>query len=1081
MKHIFHIFAIVMLLVGLPVFAQSASVGGQVIDPFGALVRAAKVSLTNELTNVVEHSTTNDRGMYSLPYVQPGKYTLNAEAAGFKRFEEKAITVETAQNLALDVKLQIGSAQETVTVNGSAIQINTTNGSVSTVIDQQFVANTPLDGRSFQDLISLTPGVTLQTPQINGANQHGDFNVNGQRTEQNAYIVDGVSANTGAGSNGSSNASQIANGTSTPGTGGNLPASTAMGTTQSLLSVDALQEFRVLSSSYSAEYGQFAGGQFIFTTRSGTSNYHGTASEYLRNDFTDANNWFNNYNSVKQTPLRMNDFGGTFGGPVSIPKIYDGKDKTFFFVSYEGLRSMQPQPAATQYVPSLSARQNGASSIQQFLNAFPLPTGAEVTVKCVANASTTQTPCPTGDAAGTAVPSGLATYSKAFSNPSNFDSTSLKIDQNITPKMRVFFRWGYTPSQVDGRSQATVTAFHYNNVSYTAGATNQFSNSMANSFRANFSKSLGSTFEYDDNFGGAVPISNLASAMGLGTSYPNALPAFWVFVTGVGYTNVGTENVYSGIHQWNLVDTLSKSLGHHQLKFGVDYLRVESLLHPIYPQASAYYWNWSQLQTGLAQRVVMYAYNSAKPVFNEYGLFAQDEWRIASRVSLSLGLRWELDPPPTNAGGLAPFTVLGSLSDPSSLALSTRGTPLYQTTYHNFAPRVGAAWQAHASPGWETVVRAGAGVFFDRTNQSLASFFTSGPGFAGNNTYLNVPLPVTETQIAGALPTMSTPYSGVFLGQHLQLPYTLQWNLSLQQSLGNAQTFTVSYVGAAGRRLLSKQTFKPGTANTNFTSVTYMPGNVTSDYDALQLQFQRALTHGIQALASYTWSHSIDVGSQASSVPLVRGNSDFDLRQNFQMAVSWNLPGVKGNPVLREALSHWAMDGRFILRTGFPVLINGNSLTDSTGGTYYSGVNLVSGVPLYIYGAECTAYYIAHGNGNSGRACPGGRAINPAAFSLPTGTDVGNAPRNYARGFGQNQINFAVRREFPVAEWFKLQFRAEAFNLLNHPVFGTITNTLTSSTFGEAGSTMSSSAGSLSSLYQTGGPRSMQFALRLLF
>jgi len=181
-KCLSRILAFVMLLAGLQALAQSASVSGQVTDPSSALVRAAKVSLTNELTNVAEHSTTNDRGMYSLPYVQPGKYTLNAEAAGFKRFEEKAITVETAQNLALDVKLQIGSAQETVTVNGSAIQINTTNGSVSTVIDQQFVANTPLDGRSFQDLISLTPGVTLQTPQINGANQHGDFNVNGQRT-----------------------------------------------------------------------------------------------------------------------------------------------------------------------------------------------------------------------------------------------------------------------------------------------------------------------------------------------------------------------------------------------------------------------------------------------------------------------------------------------------------------------------------------------------------------------------------------------------------------------------------------------------------------------------------------------------------------------------------------------------------------------------------------------------------------------------------------------------------------------------------------------------------------------------------
>jgi hypothetical protein len=1070
-----------LLLAGMGAFAQTAQFRGQVTDPHKAVVVSAEVRILNLATGVAHKVKTNNQGVYTAPFIEPGTYQISVQAQGFSTAVSRPLTLTVGQELPFNVQLTVGSAKETVTVSGVSQMLNTTDGSVSTVIDQQFVANTPLDGRSFQDLISLTPGVTLQSPQINGANQHGDFNVNGQRTEQNAYIVDGLSANTGPGSNGSSSSSQIPNGYANPGTGGNLPAGTAMGTTQSLLSVDALQEFRVLSSSYSAEYGQFAGGQFIFTTRSGTNQYHGTASEYLRNNFTDANNWFNDYLGQKQTPLRMNDFGGTLGGPIRIPKLYNGKDKTFFFASYEGLRSVQPQAATSQYVPSLSIRQNAAPYLQQFLNAFPLPTGAELSVACKASATATQTPCPTGDADGTMVPSGLSPYSKSFSNPSNFDSTSVRIDQTISSKMNVFFRYGYTPSQVDGRSEATVTAFHYNNQTYTVGATNQFSSSIANSFKLNFAKSLGSTFEYDDNFGGAVPISNLASAMGLGTAYPNALPAFWVFVSGVGYTNVGTENANTGIHQWNLVDTLSKSLGHHQLKFGVDYLRVESPLNPIYPQASAYYWNWAEMESGLAQRVVMNAYKSSKPVFNEYGFFAQDEWRLVPRVSLSLGLRWEIDPPPTNAGGLAPFTVLGSISNPSSLSVAPRGTSLYQTSYHNFAPRLGVAWQARTNPGWETIVRTGAGVFFDRPNESLTSFFSSGPGFSGSQTYLNVPLPVTSTQIAGVIPTLKTPYSGLFLGQHLQLPYTLQWNVSMQQSLGRAQTFTASYVGAAGRRLLNKQTFLPGAANTAISNLTYLPGNITSDYDALQLQFQRSLSHGVQALASYTWAHSIDVGSTASAIPVKRGNSDFDLRQNLQMALSWNLPDVHGNQIVRQALSHWAMDGRFILRGGFPVMISGNSLTDANGGTYYSGVNLNSGVPLYIYGATCTAYYVAHGNGNSGRACPGGRAINPAAFSLPTGTNLGDAPRNYARGFGQDQINFAVRREFPIVERVKLQFRAEAFNLLNHPVFGTITSSLTSSTFGEAAGMMSTSVGSLSSLYQTGGPRSMQFALKVLF
>ena len=234
---------------------------------------------------------------------------------------------------------------------------------------------------------------------------------------------------------------------------------------------------------------------------------------------------------------------------------------------------------------------------------------------------------------------------------------------------------------------------------------------------------------------------------------------------------------------------------------------------------------------------------------------------------------------------------------------------------------------------------------------------------------------------------------------------------------------------------------------------------------ALQVQLQRRLSRGLQALASYTWSHSLDYGSTDIALPYQRGNSDFDVRHNLAAALSYDLPGRPGNGALRFLSRNWGLDGRVMTRTGFPIILNGNLLTDTpTGNEYYGGVNLVPDQPLYVYGAY-----------------PGGRALNPAAFQAPTGNAGGDAPRNFVRGFGAFQINTAVRREFPIAEQLKLQFRAEAFNIFNHPIFGQIDQNLTDLQFGQATQTLNQSLATMSALYQEGGSRSLQFALKLLF
>jgi hypothetical protein len=306
------------------------------------------------------------------------------------------------------------------------------------------------------------------------------------------------------------------------------------------------------------------------------------------------------------------------------------------------------------------------------------------------------------------------------------------------------------------------------------------------------------------------------------------------------------------------------------------------------------------------------------------------------------------------------------------------------------------------------------------------------------------------------------------------LPYTVQWNASIAQAFGTSQVLTVSYVGSHAARLLEQAEI----TNANAPALFFNKNGLTSDYDALQLQFQRRLSRGLTALASYTWSHCIDYGSQDYLFPYQRGGCDFDVRNNFSAAFSYDLPKVSPHGFLGAVLQRWGLDGRFTARTAFPVTLQGNPTVDpATGQTYYAGLNLVPGEPVYIQGSQCAAVY------NNGLGCPGGRAINPNAFSLPSA--LGDAPRNFTRGFGAWQMDSAVRRDFPLYERLKLQFRAEAFNVFNHPNFGTINAIYCSvgpaCTFGQATGTLASTLGILSPLYQQGGPRSLQFSLRLLF
>ncbi|HET6929228.1 MAG TPA: TonB-dependent receptor [Candidatus Acidoferrum sp.] len=1056
------VFAIVL---GASVFAQSptGSIGGIVFDPDAKTVPGAEIIVVNDLTRVQYETKTNEIGLYTVPNLPPGPYRVQASKVGFKTIIKPDIILNVQGSVTVNFILPVGAMSIAVTVEGGASMVNTTDAAVSTVVDHTFVENMPLNGRSFQDLILLTPGIVTNSPQTTGGiGANGEFSVNGQRTDANYYSVDGVSANVGV----FPGAPQFAS------MSGSLPVSTSLGTTQGLVSVDALQEFRVLSSTYSAEYGRNPGGQFSFVTRSGTNDWHGTASEYLRNDVFDANNWFNNYYGIQRTALRQNDFGGTLGGPARIPALYSGKNKAFFFFSYEGLRLTQPQEAIVSYVPTVALRSSTPAALQPVLNAFPLPS------------------CPAGAAnCSTDLGNGLGEIAAGWSNPSRINVYGIRFDEALGDRTRLFFRFSAADSSSFARSggnSGAPSSFSLNSYStrtYTFGVTNAVTSRLQNEFRLNYTSNFTKATDGLDNFGGAVPY-DLAGSQGLptGSAY---IVAFALDFGGVGAEL--TQAQQTGLQrQWNAVDTAGISFGRHVLKFGVDYRRLSPKQEPWAPNVGLLFFSEQSVQANSIDLGISTNNTSARPVYTNFSSFVQDEWNVTRRLRLSMGLRWEVNPPPGAATGNLPYTIEGSLNDPASIKLAPQGTPLWKTTWANFAPRLGAAYVLRQKTGFETVVRGGGGVFFD-TGQQVASWGYNGVGFQAQSLFGGIGFPVpTPVLLPPVVNPPVAPYRNVYaFAPHMQLPYTLQWNAALEQGLGKDQSLSVTYVGSRASRLLRGQELSLGSLNPDFRSVQYFSNGLTSDYDALQAQFKRRLNKGLTALASYTFSHAIDYGSDSNALPYVRGNANFDVRHNAAAALSYDIPGALKEKFARGLLSNWGADARFSIRTGFPVTLAGPlSLDRGTGQEVPAGLNLVAGQPWYLYGTQF----------------PGGRSVNPDAFALPEGCTIyqcsnpvlGDAPRNFIRGFGAWQIDVALRREFPITERSKLQFRAEAFNTFNHPNFGQITATYCSPnpasrafapgcTFGQSTQTLASSLGVLSPLYQMGGPRSLQVALKLTF
>jgi hypothetical protein len=1023
----------------------SASVSGRVVDASEAAVPDAAVDITNTDTNSTLSTVTNKEGLYSFPDLPPGPYRLTVSKSGFKTVTKVGLVLHIQDAVAQNLQLPIGSVTESVTVSAEGVTINTTDASVSTVIDRNYVENMPLNGRSFQSLILLTPGVVNASTQgsIGGAytGYTGEFNVNGQRSDSNYYTVDGVSADIGT--------YRYAYGT--PGTSGSASAESALGTTQNLVSLDALQEFRIESSTYSAEYGRTPGGQFAFLTRSGTNQWHGSAFEYLRNTVFDANNWFNDYNGLSNPGERNNDFGGTLGGPVEIPHVYNGKDKTFFFFSYEGVRLEQPVNATVSYVPDNALRASAPAAIQAVLNAFPIQNGPEV-----------------GD--------GIAEYIGSGATPNNIDSISIRLDHEVNSKLRLFFRFANTTSNAGLFGEFNdqfgfQTTLVQNTRTYTVGASSVISGTLNNEFRYNHSHNLGASDLMPKAYGGSVPV-NLATESGFPDT--NTFAAGFLLEFGNFFSEMSQGKFTSPLSAWNLTDTLAWIHGRHQFKFGIDYRQTEPMItgegNPFLIQ---YYFSEGDLLANIGDESEIVLNRTVYPVFVNTSLFAQDEWKLTPKLTLSMGLRWEVNPAPGNRNHTARY-VLDNTGNLADTTVAPYGTPLFDTTWFNFAPRLGAAYVLQSRPGWESVIRGGGGIFYDTAQQISGFGFGFGqPGY-GAQLVTSLPWPFTPAEAAVPISNPPTPPYGTFYAfpKHLQLPYSIEYNVSAQQALGSSQAVTVSFVGSHSGRLTGYQEDSVGSLNPNFSTISYITSGYTSDYNSLQVQYQRRMSHGFQALATYTFSHCIDYSSADFGDFLVpqRGDCDYDVRHNLSTAFSYDVPNAFENRFARAIFSHWGIDDRFTARTGVPVTLYGNFFVDPASGRYlYGTLDTVPGQPFELHGSEY----------------PGGREINPNAFVPPASGNTGDAPRNFLRAFGAWQMDLAVRREFPIYERLKLQFRAEAFNIFNHPNFGQIYPYYCAAgpgcQFGQVTATLNSSLGALSPLYQLGGPRSLQFALKLMF
>jgi Carboxypeptidase regulatory-like domain/TonB dependent receptor-like, beta-barrel/TonB-dependent Receptor Plug Domain len=1034
-------------------FAQNSQLTGLVKDKTDAVVPAASVTLTNAETGAVLNAKSSKAGFYVFASIVPGRYSLAGDAPGFAKTIINDVKIDAAANVSQDIVLQVRSSSQSVNVvSDPPSELTETTAAVSTVIDRPLIENMPLNGNSLSTLFELTPGIVTNAGGGAVANG-GGISVNGQRPTSNSLSIDGASGNLYV--------QPFSGGANVMGAGIGTSAS---GGSNGLLPVDAIEEFRVQTSTYSAEYGRTPGGQIEVKTRGGTNAFHGSLFENFRNQVMDAQDWFIGYNNavsgttlLKQLPLRMNDFGGTVGGPIL-------KNRLFFFVAEENLLMDQPRDPSTSDVPNAQTRGSAAAVFRPYLASFPL-----------GNRNNPQ--CPLSDPTCDPNQLGLSdVYVFSYSNTIHDHTTSARLDAELPRNSHAFFRVNDAPSNFINPTVTYLQTSQINILTLTSGLSSRLSSTILNDLTANYSSSKG-----------------LYLAQSSPKPFVQAISSLIDVSKGAGYFFSPWSNLvaspyqdHNQLHQFNVADTVSWSFGRHTLKTGFDYRRITPLILVPSPSLSLNAYTSSELQGGTLDSVQYYTWSGQPHIrASNFSLFANDDWKVKTRLTLNLGVRWEFNPPPT-ASGPGLLAMQGDPFDPSGITPASPGTALYKTRYTNFAPRAGFAYSVRDGGSFNTVLRGGGGIFFDTGQAATAgqAVGSSYPYVAG----VSLPSMPYSSLNVNQLQTMAIglpQYSLTLIDPNLLSPRTYGWSLTIDQNLGKQTVLSTSYIGNTAHDLLKEnayQNLSPSLTPSYGFLYVYSNGE-NSSYNALQTQLRYRASKALNLLASYTFAHALDNGSNdflsvAGFQKNYRSDSDNDIRQILSSAIHYSPRGFDNTRFLKALTGGWSMDSIVLLQSAAPFSVqSSNPVLDPN--RYNTYADVVSGVPLYISGSQCAA--------ETGFSCPGGRGLNPAAFVAAPGTRDGTSARNGYRIFGLAQFDLGLSRSWPLWERASMSFRVDAFDVLNHPDFASVDNYVGDSTFGRATYTYagtyggSALSGGLNNVFSNGGARSLQLSLRIRF
>jgi hypothetical protein len=1002
--------AVVVCVSIAPARAQRyGEVFGRIVDFSQGGVFDASITIVDEDTGFRRTVQSETGGAYAVGSLAPGSYKITVRKEGFRPVMKFGVKVSSGAAAREDFQLPLGSMEESVTVVGTAPALERPDASAGGQFDLDEVGQLPLNGRGVITLLELIPGTNV-IPATRG--DAGQFTTSGMRPNTNLFTVDGVSANTGV----------SAGGLPAQSSGGALPALSAFGSLDSMISVEAVQDFKLQTSTAVAEFGRMPGASIALSSRAGTDHFHGSAVFRYRNQYMGANDWFANQAGDPRAPLGYEDFAPSFGGPLK-------RNRTFFFLSYEGIWLNQPYVYKVP-VPSTDTRLAVSPAERAVLNLFPQPNQGSLG-------------------------QGAALWTGQINRPAGLTSGSARIDQAVTPRVTLFGRYSDSPSHNDfGMPQ--VNHLDLRAQSLTLGLNARPTARTVLDVRVNESQSSADSI-WTDTTGSNAPgcaLATLASGFFPNVTVPcDELVRF--SIDGIGQVTSGPEGSRRE-RQFQIVPTAGLNLGRHAIKIGADYRRILAIRRD--PTGSV---NLIDQSAGTLTLLQDWWKASANPInqdvaIEELSLWLQDTWQVSSRLTVAAGLRWEFSPAPT-----VPANFLDTTTN--SVVLNTQ--PLWPTSYHDFAPRLGLAWRL--TKDGRTVLRAGGGLYYD-SSMSIATDLINGGPFSAS------------TPLKSNISPFSTSSLTFGFEQGLKLPQVRQWNVSLEHGFGTHDVISLGYVGSSGRDLIRREAGGAGSSGQDYVALTTNHG--ASSYNALEAQYRRHVARGLDAVASYAWSHSLDNDSSDSfllwstngaGIGGDHASSDFDLRHSLTAAVSYELPPPGSPRFAARLLGGWVFDGIVHARTGFPIVLQQQE--------EILAINIVNAYrPNWVYGQPL---WISDAN------APGGKTLNPAAFSIPGtyNTKQGNLGRNVPSGFGMEQVDLSLKREFHFSEQRGIQVRLEVFNALNQANFADPIKFLDSPLFGQSTSMLNtmlgtgSSGSGLAPILQIGGPRSVQLSVRLHF